>query len=147
MRAQSYLFVESESFFSNGQSRLYFVQFSKGPVRRNISTCKNYSEIWAENEPQLSWNDKILYPLLKLLCRCFYTCGEGCDAFNKYYVWLKEICCLLPSISNKLGMINHFYNIFYLTQNWLSPVSNILSISQLNCGRECVLLKMSSCEP
>ena len=40
--------------------------------------------------------------------------GEGCDAFDKYYVWLKEICCLLPSISNKLGMINHYLRYFLL---------------------------------
>ena len=55
MRAQSYLFEESESFFGNGQSRLYFVQFLKGLVKRKISTCKNFtSEMSAENEPQLS---------------------------------------------------------------------------------------------
>ena len=36
MRAQSYLFEESESFFGNSQSRLYFVQFLKGIVAKNL---------------------------------------------------------------------------------------------------------------
>ena len=144
MRAQSYLFVESESFFINGHSRLCSFQFLLVETSRHVKTIQKY-----ELKTNHNYLETIKYciPVWNYYADVFYTCGEGCDAFNKYYVWLKEICCLLPSISNKLGMINHFYNIFYLTQNWLSPVSNILSISQLNCGRECVLLKMSSCEP
>ena len=46
MRAQSYLFEESESFFGNSQSRLYFVQFLKGLVKRKISTCKNFTYLF-----------------------------------------------------------------------------------------------------
>ena len=103
MRAQSYLFVESESFFSNGQSRLYFVQFSKGLLGETFRHVKTIQKYELKTNHNYLETIKIYIPFAIIMQMFFTPLGKGVMHLTNTLFGSKSSVASSPQSQTNLG--------------------------------------------